>query len=212
MGFLFIQSVQFADIPVMAAYLVLISFVFVSINLIVDLLYYVVDPRLRFERGGRPLIHCERCKGSDVNPSKVADAIRGVSRRSDRNPARYSFQSRSMPTRETHGRTGRRAAQSRMASTRCIPALVAPASSASFCGNRPGKRAVGLRADMDCLAMNEETRLPYASKNQVICMPAATTAHHDYLRRAIWPKPAILPVPCIWSFSQPKKAWPAPRR
>ncbi|HOB02409.1 MAG TPA: ABC transporter permease, partial [Casimicrobium huifangae] len=50
MGFLFIQSVQFADIPVMAAYLVLISFVFVSINLIVDLLYYVVDPRLRFER------------------------------------------------------------------------------------------------------------------------------------------------------------------
>lgn len=50
MGFLFIQSVQFADIPVMAAYLVLISMVFVTINLIVDLLYYVVDPRLRFER------------------------------------------------------------------------------------------------------------------------------------------------------------------
>ena len=50
MGFLFIQSVQFADIPVMAAYLVLISFVFVSINLIVDLLYYVVDPRLRIEQ------------------------------------------------------------------------------------------------------------------------------------------------------------------
>ena len=50
MGFLFIQSVQFADIPVMAAYLVLISMVFVTINLIVDLLYYEVDPRLRFER------------------------------------------------------------------------------------------------------------------------------------------------------------------
>ena len=50
MGFLFIQSVQFADIPVMAAYLVLISLVFVTINLIVDLLYYVVDPRLRIER------------------------------------------------------------------------------------------------------------------------------------------------------------------
>lgn len=50
MGFLFIQSVQFADIPVMAAYLVLISLVFVTINLIVDLLYYVVDPRLRFDR------------------------------------------------------------------------------------------------------------------------------------------------------------------
>ena len=33
-------------------------------------------------------------------------------------------------------------------------------------GNRPGTRGVGLRADMDCLAMSEETRLPYASKNQ----------------------------------------------
>ena len=33
-------------------------------------------------------------------------------------------------------------------------------------GNRPGTRSVGLRADMDCLAMSEETRLPYASKNQ----------------------------------------------
>ena len=50
MGFLFIQSVQAADIPVMAAYLVLISLVFVIINLVVDLLYFVVDPRLRIER------------------------------------------------------------------------------------------------------------------------------------------------------------------
>jgi peptide/nickel transport system permease protein len=52
MGLLFIQSVQFADIPVMAAYLCLISVVFVTINLIVDLLYYAVDPRLRIERSG----------------------------------------------------------------------------------------------------------------------------------------------------------------
>ena len=50
MGLLFIQAVQFADIPVMAAYLVLIALVFVVINLIVDLLYYGVDPRLRIER------------------------------------------------------------------------------------------------------------------------------------------------------------------
>jgi peptide/nickel transport system permease protein len=50
MGLLFIQSVYFADIPVMAAYLCLIALVFVIINLIVDLLYYAVDPRLRFER------------------------------------------------------------------------------------------------------------------------------------------------------------------
>ncbi len=50
MGLLFIQAVQFADIPVMAAYLCLIGFIFVIINLVVDLLYYLVDPRLRVER------------------------------------------------------------------------------------------------------------------------------------------------------------------
>jgi peptide/nickel transport system permease protein len=50
MGLLFIQAVQFADIPVMAAYLCLIALIFVIINLIVDLLYFAVDPRLRVER------------------------------------------------------------------------------------------------------------------------------------------------------------------
>jgi len=50
MGLLFIQAVQFADIPVMAAYLCLVGLIFVMINLIVDMLYYVVDPRLRVER------------------------------------------------------------------------------------------------------------------------------------------------------------------
>jgi peptide/nickel transport system permease protein len=52
MGLLFIQAVQFADIPVMAAYLCLIALFFVAINLAVDLLYYAVDPRLRVERPG----------------------------------------------------------------------------------------------------------------------------------------------------------------
>ena len=47
MGLLFIQAVTFADIPVMAAYLCLIALIFVVINLIVDLLYFAVDPRLR---------------------------------------------------------------------------------------------------------------------------------------------------------------------
>lgn len=47
MGLLFIQSVMFADVPVMAAYLCLIALFFVVINLAVDLLYRVVDPRLR---------------------------------------------------------------------------------------------------------------------------------------------------------------------
>jgi len=49
MGLLFIQAVQFADVPVMAAYLCLIGLIFVVINLVVDLLYYAVDPRLRVE-------------------------------------------------------------------------------------------------------------------------------------------------------------------
>ncbi|BBK29817.1 peptide/nickel transport system permease protein [Stella humosa] len=50
MGLLFLQAVQFVDIPVMSSYLVLIAFFFVAINLIVDLLYYFVDPRLRADR------------------------------------------------------------------------------------------------------------------------------------------------------------------
>ena len=49
-GSLFISSVQAVDVPVMAAYLVFISLVFVIINLIVDILYHAVDPRLRFDR------------------------------------------------------------------------------------------------------------------------------------------------------------------
>ena len=52
MGLLFIQAVTFADIPVMAAYLCLIALIFVVINLVVDLLYFAVDPRLRVEKSG----------------------------------------------------------------------------------------------------------------------------------------------------------------
>ena len=50
LGSLFIQAVQFPDVPVMAAYLCLIALVFVTINLAVDLLFAVVDPRLRVHR------------------------------------------------------------------------------------------------------------------------------------------------------------------
>ena len=50
MGLLFIQAVSFADIPVMAAYLCLIALIFVVINLVVDMLYFAVDPRLRVEK------------------------------------------------------------------------------------------------------------------------------------------------------------------
>jgi peptide/nickel transport system permease protein len=47
MGLLFVQAVQNVDIPIMAAYLMLVALIFVTINLVVDILYTVVDPRLR---------------------------------------------------------------------------------------------------------------------------------------------------------------------
>jgi peptide/nickel transport system permease protein len=47
LGSLFVQAVQFVDIPVMAAYLMFVALVFVVVNLCVDLLYFVLDPRLR---------------------------------------------------------------------------------------------------------------------------------------------------------------------
>jgi peptide/nickel transport system permease protein len=52
MGLMFIQAVQNADIPVMAAYLMLVAFLFVFINFVVDLVYVRVDPRIRIL--GRP--------------------------------------------------------------------------------------------------------------------------------------------------------------
>jgi peptide/nickel transport system permease protein len=47
MGLLFVQAVQNVDIPIMAAYLLVVSLIFVTINLVVDILYTIVDPRLR---------------------------------------------------------------------------------------------------------------------------------------------------------------------
>jgi len=47
LGALFVQAVQFVDIPVMATYLLFVATVFVVVNLVVDLLYYALDPRLR---------------------------------------------------------------------------------------------------------------------------------------------------------------------
>ena len=47
MGMLFMQAVTFVDIPVMAAYLCIVSFIFVTLNTFVDIAYAVIDPRLR---------------------------------------------------------------------------------------------------------------------------------------------------------------------
>jgi len=51
MGLLFIQAVSFSDVPVMAAYLLFVGLLFVLINTVVDMLYAVVDPRLRVRAG-----------------------------------------------------------------------------------------------------------------------------------------------------------------
>ncbi len=51
MGLMFVQAIADVDIPIMAAYLMLIAFFFVVINMIVDILYYAVDPRLRASDG-----------------------------------------------------------------------------------------------------------------------------------------------------------------
>lgn len=47
LGLLFLESIQFVDIPVMSVYLILIAFLFVVVNLIVDILYIIIDPRIR---------------------------------------------------------------------------------------------------------------------------------------------------------------------
>ncbi|MCW0000771.1 ABC transporter permease [Pararhizobium sp. YC-54] len=47
MGLLILQAIEFADFPVMSAYLAFVGFSFVMINLIVDLTYLLVDPRMR---------------------------------------------------------------------------------------------------------------------------------------------------------------------
>ncbi|MEC9435681.1 MAG: ABC transporter permease [Pseudomonadota bacterium] len=46
-GLMFIQSVDFVDVPIMSAYLVFVALMFVIINLVVDILYVAIDPRIR---------------------------------------------------------------------------------------------------------------------------------------------------------------------
>jgi peptide/nickel transport system permease protein len=50
-GLMFIQAVDFVDVPIMSAYLVFVAILFVVINLVVDLLYAAVDPRIRIGNG-----------------------------------------------------------------------------------------------------------------------------------------------------------------
>ena len=87
MGLLFIQAVSFADIPVMAAYLCFIALVFVLINLIVDLLYYAVDPRLRIERLAACAMSRTESQHRPLTAHEPVDYVRDA-RRADRAAAR----------------------------------------------------------------------------------------------------------------------------
>ena len=49
MGLLFINAVYFVDIPIMSAYMIMVAFIFVMINFIVDITYYFIDPRIRIK-------------------------------------------------------------------------------------------------------------------------------------------------------------------
>jgi peptide/nickel transport system permease protein len=49
MGKLIIDSIQLLDRPIIVAYLMIIVFIFVTINLVVDILYSVLDPRVRLQ-------------------------------------------------------------------------------------------------------------------------------------------------------------------
>ena len=49
MGSLFIKAVYFVDIPIMSAYMIMVAFIFVMINFIVDITYYFIDPRIRLK-------------------------------------------------------------------------------------------------------------------------------------------------------------------
>ena len=52
MGSLFIKAVYFVDIPIMSAYMIMVAFIFVMINFIVDITYYFIDPRIRLKEEG----------------------------------------------------------------------------------------------------------------------------------------------------------------
>ena len=96
MGQLFLQSIQNADIPIMAAYLLIIATLFVVINLVVDLLYVGVDPRLRVHAASRRLEMSEIAAAPSARPSRP-DLHRRASRTTIFSPASSRRRSRSPP-------------------------------------------------------------------------------------------------------------------
>src|SRR3546814_17108967 len=116
MGLLFIQAISEVDIPVMAAYLMLVGFFFVVINLIVDLLYYVVDPRLRAEKAVAVGLPQEKGDGYAGRPAGGGGKRGGASRRRRRPLDRKSVgQGKSVAVRVDH--RGRRIVKKKQLNT-----------------------------------------------------------------------------------------------
>ena len=80
MGLLFVQAVQNVDIPIMAAYLMLVALIFVVINLAVDILYTVVDPRLRSSHPAAGVRESDTWQQRLRQPAQVAPRARRTSR------------------------------------------------------------------------------------------------------------------------------------
>jgi hypothetical protein len=162
MGLLFIQAVQFADIPVMAAYLCLIALIFVVINLVVDLLYFVVDPRLRIERDRRPLTHARIAHAAhDRLPPPARFGVRA-----DRVPARPARAPGAGLRGGAHGWPCRRGAAATGVDemhTGIGKTGVVGVIRGSVHRQAPRCRSVGLRADMDALPMREENDFAWRS-------------------------------------------------
>ena len=73
LGALFVQAVQFVDIPVMAAYLMFVALVFVIVNLAVDQIYIALDPRLRGPATAHASSNCA-CRAPATNRSRAPAA------------------------------------------------------------------------------------------------------------------------------------------
>jgi hypothetical protein len=137
------QAINFADIPVMAAYLCLIALVFVFINLVVDLTYYAVDPRPA---------HRARRRALDL-PSMTNPVAHISPWHADSRPCAATFTCIPSSASRSTAPPGSSASASPRSGSSIIRASARQAWSPSFAGG-PTRAAApsGLRADMDCVA------------------------------------------------------------
>ena len=179
MGLLFIQAVQFADIPVMAAYLCLIALFFVVINLVVDLLYYAVDPRLRIDRAVAAALR-NTMKNDALEMLRLfhAELIR-IRRDIHAHPELGFEETRtSQLVADKLGEWGIEVHRG-LAKTGVVGVIKGRKDDSG--------RAIGLRADMDCLPMNEtnDCAAPLEGRRPHARLRPRRPHHHAARRRAL---------------------------